>query len=50
MIAATPSSAAPDAPLGAPAPAFADALFDALGAIALVIDAQGRIVRMNRAA
>ncbi|MDE2121562.1 MAG: GAF domain-containing protein, partial [Betaproteobacteria bacterium] len=42
--------AAPDAARGASAPVFADALFDALGAIALVIDADGRIVRMNRAA
>ncbi len=31
-------------------PELADALFDALGAVALVIDAAGRIVRMNRAA
>ncbi len=40
-------------PLPAPDPAqrdVADALFDALGAVALVIEVDGRLVRMNRAA
>ena len=45
-----PAGVAASAGPAEPGPAFADALFDALGAVALVIDAHGRIVRMNRAA
>ena len=50
MPPAAPFTEATCAASSAQAPAFADALFDALGAIALVIDADGRIVRMNHAA
>ena len=45
-----PAGVAASAGPAEPGPAFADALFDALGAVALVIDVHGRIVRMNRAA
>lgn len=39
----------PSDPRG-PLAVFADALFDAIGAVVLVLDTDGRIVRMNRAA